>query len=129
LETLNIPAGLPIGKTLREFPLPPLFSGQFLVRTYFLCGGERLQFVLGHEQEMTLNIWHSKTKRIVKPEEMLNEEGDNGDEDGQQNGRRDPERNVENGKEEEEEEIEEAFAGCERPGMPNLDSWQWVRKA
>lgn len=37
--------------------------------------------------------------------------------------------NHEAGDEGDDEELEEVYAGCERPGMPTLDTWKWVEKS
>jgi hypothetical protein len=48
------------------------YKGDFLVRTYFLVEDQLLQFVLGHEQELTLNGWMGMEKRASAECEQAN---------------------------------------------------------
>ncbi|KAL3087795.1 hypothetical protein niasHT_029559 [Heterodera trifolii] len=85
-------------------------AGAFVIQTFFLPPDEQLQFLLRNETEITMNIFFSFTKKSVGPDEIVALQQMGGDS-------ADDELST--------ELLEEVFAGCERPGMPTLDSWTW----
>uniref|UniRef100_A0A914HHW9 CRAL-TRIO domain-containing protein n=1 Tax=Globodera rostochiensis TaxID=31243 RepID=A0A914HHW9_GLORO len=88
-------------------------AGAFVIQTFFLSVGEQLQFLLRNETEITMNIFFSFTKKFLHPDEIVAiQQMDNNNAMDETNSADPP-------------ELEEVFAGCERPGMPTLDTWKW----
>ncbi|KAI1726799.1 CRAL/TRIO domain-containing protein [Ditylenchus destructor] len=71
-------------------------AGSTMVNIFYLNQTEIIEFYMQHEQELTMNIFFTTTRHNL------------------------PENSLEYG-----DQTEEVFAGCERPGMPTLDSWRW----
>lgn len=71
-------------------------AGGFVVHTFRLVEDEKVEFFMKHDQEFTMNIFFHQDKRQINELET------------------------------DLEDLEEAFAGCERPGLPTLDYWRWT---
>nr|CAD2172706.1 unnamed protein product [Meloidogyne enterolobii] len=85
---------------LEELKIP---AGEFLLKTYFLEKCERLHFVLSHERELTINILYSEKRKTIRREQI-----------------------TKIFKLEEVDDLCEVYAGCERPGLPGIDFWNWI---
>jgi len=75
-------------------------AGGFVVHSYYLTASQLTEFYMRHEKEFTMNVYYTATRRQYTVGDELAGAGEG--------------------------VCEEAFAGCERPGMPTMDYWLWT---
>uniref|UniRef100_A0A7E4UWR4 CRAL-TRIO domain-containing protein n=1 Tax=Panagrellus redivivus TaxID=6233 RepID=A0A7E4UWR4_PANRE len=71
-------------------------AGSFVVHTFNFTAGDKVEFFIKHETEFTMNMFYHAEKQVITKPSI------------------------------DAESMEEAYAGCERPGLPTLDHWNWV---